>query len=45
VQAGVQAHAAAGEAWARASGATGGMTPQDLAGLIPAEIERLRSEP
>jgi NAD(P)H-hydrate epimerase len=42
VQAAVQAHAAAGEAWARRSGATGGMTPEDLAGLIPGEIERLR---
>lgn len=42
VQAAVQAHAAAGEAWARANDASGGMAPGDLAGLIPAQIERLR---
>ncbi|MCC5823601.1 MAG: NAD(P)H-hydrate dehydratase [Phycisphaerales bacterium] len=44
VQAGVQAHAEAGEAWAAASGATGGMTPTDLAGLIPARVEALRAK-
>lgn len=42
-QAGVQAHAKAGEAWAASRGATGGMTPGELADLIPAEIERLRA--
>ncbi len=41
-QAGVQAHAKAGEAWAALKGASGGMTPGELADLIPAEIERLR---
>lgn len=44
VQAGVQAHAAAGEAWAEANMAGGGMTPTDLAGLIPARIEALRAK-
>lgn len=43
-RAGVLAHARAGEAWARAANATGGMTPNDLAGLIPSEVERLRSD-
>jgi len=42
-QAGVQAHALAGQAWAEREGASGGMTPSDLAGLIPGEVERLRS--
>lgn len=41
-QAGVEAHARAGMAWAEATDATGGMTPDDLAGFIPAQIERLR---
>ncbi|RMH31175.1 MAG: bifunctional ADP-dependent NAD(P)H-hydrate dehydratase/NAD(P)H-hydrate epimerase, partial [Planctomycetota bacterium] len=41
-RAGVEAHARAGEAWAEGTGATGGMTPTELAGLIPAEIEALR---
>jgi hydroxyethylthiazole kinase-like uncharacterized protein yjeF len=43
-RAGVEAHARAGEAWAVASRATGGMTPADLAGLIPACVEGLRDE-
>ena len=43
VQAGVEAHARAGEAWAAAHKASGGMTPTDLGGCIPAEIERLRA--
>jgi ADP-dependent NAD(P)H-hydrate dehydratase len=39
----VQAHASAGETWAREHHATGGMTANDLAGLIPAEVERFRN--
>lgn len=42
-QAGVQAHARAGEAWAADHHASGGMTPTDLADLIPAQVETLRS--
>lgn len=41
-RAGVLAHASAGDAWARASHATGGMTPLDLAQHVPGEVERLR---
>lgn len=41
-QAGVEAHAHAGMAWAEAHHASGGMTPTDLADLIPPQIERLR---
>lgn len=44
-QAGVLAHARAGEAWAAANRASGGMTPVDLAGLIPAQVEALREGP
>ncbi len=42
-QAGVQAHARAGEAWAAEHHATGGMVPTDLADLIPAQVEALRA--
>lgn len=42
-QAGVQAHARAGEAWAADNHASGGMTPTDLADRIPAQIETLRA--
>jgi ADP-dependent NAD(P)H-hydrate dehydratase len=42
-QAGVQAHARAGEAWAAEHHATGGMTPTDLADRIPPQIESLRA--
>ncbi|MEM9373039.1 MAG: NAD(P)H-hydrate dehydratase [Planctomycetota bacterium] len=41
-RAGVEAHAHAGDAWQQRHRATGGMTPSDLAGLIPGEVERLR---
>lgn len=41
-QAGVEAHARAGMAWARVHHASGGMTPTDLADLIPPQVERLR---
>lgn len=43
VQIGVQAHAAAADAWALDQHASGGMTPTDLAERIPAAIERLRT--
>jgi NAD(P)H-hydrate epimerase len=42
-QAGVEAHARAGMAWAGAANASGGMTPTELADLIPAQIQCLRS--
>jgi NAD(P)H-hydrate epimerase len=42
-QAGVQAHARAGEAWAAEHHASGGMTPTDLADRIPPQIEALRA--
>jgi len=38
----VEAHARAGEAWASASGASGGMLPGELADLLPAQLEGLR---
>jgi ADP-dependent NAD(P)H-hydrate dehydratase len=41
-RAGVLAHALAGERWAEASRASGGMLAADLAGLIPGAIESLR---
>lgn len=40
---GVEAHARAGEAWARASGASGGMLPGELADLLPAQVEAMRA--
>lgn len=43
-RAGVLAHARGGEAWAAETRASGGMTPLDLAALIPAQIERLRAQ-
>ncbi len=39
---GVRAHAIAGLAWSRASGASGGMLALDLAAHIPAAVESLR---
>jgi hydroxyethylthiazole kinase-like uncharacterized protein yjeF len=39
---GVQAHALAGEAWARQTGASAGLLAGDLCGLIPAAVESLR---
>jgi NAD(P)H-hydrate epimerase len=41
-QVAVEAHARAGAAWAEQSGAAGGMTPMDLADLVPVEIEASR---
>lgn len=41
-RAGVEAHARAGEAWARERRASGGMLSRELADLVPGEIERLR---
>lgn len=38
----VEAHARAGEAWARAHHASGGMLPQELAGLLPGVMEEMR---
>lgn len=40
---GVFVHAAAGEAWALAHGAQAGLLAPELAELIPAQLERLRS--
>lgn len=42
---GVLIHARAGEAWARARGASGGLAAMDLVELLPALIEERRSEP
>jgi len=39
---GVEAHARAGEAWAREHDASAGLLAMELAGLVPAELERLR---
>ncbi|MFG0305338.1 MAG: NAD(P)H-hydrate dehydratase [Phycisphaerales bacterium JB040] len=39
---GVEAHARAGEAWAREHRASAGLLATELAGLIPAELERVR---
>ena len=40
---GVWVHAVAGEAWAAASGASGGMLAAELAGLVPRVMETLRA--
>ncbi|MFK7883192.1 MAG: NAD(P)H-hydrate dehydratase [Phycisphaerales bacterium] len=42
-RAGVLAHSLAGEAWARETSAAGGMTPSELAELVPIEVDRLRA--
>ncbi len=39
---GVEAHALAGEAWAKAHGASAGLLAGELCGLIPAAVEGLR---
>jgi NAD(P)H-hydrate repair Nnr-like enzyme with NAD(P)H-hydrate dehydratase domain len=41
-RAGVEAHAAAGERWARERGASAGLDPRELCELIPVELEGMR---
>ncbi|MFT5424416.1 MAG: hydroxyethylthiazole kinase-like uncharacterized protein yjeF [Phycisphaerales bacterium] len=41
---GVESHARAGEAWAAAHHASAGLLAAELAGLVPAELERMRGD-